>query len=201
MGRCRRRWGRDSEGHRLSIVQDVETRRLFGLLSFFACDSGGIGPNAKPQYRVTQRQLSSCSDSYTIQVQPWTIKVLTYCQSPDDALGEPDLVRIYAPSPSEDNIGLLGPRSCHVTFPFYSQFWVVSHWTGLPTSGIHLVYCCSACHCTGNVAPVLGLGVKKLQPTQVVNMSRPRFELRTFCVLDRCDNQLRHRPYDSDGPV
>ena len=25
-------------------------------------------------------------------------------------------------------------------------------------------------------------------------MSRPRFELRTFCVLDRCDNQLRHRP-------
>lgn len=168
MGRCRRCWGRDSEGHRLSIVQDVETRRLFGLLSFFACDSGGIGPNAKPQYRVTQRQLSSCSDSYTIQVQPWTIKVLTYCQSPDDALGEPDLVRIYVPSPSEENIGLLGPRSCYVTFPFYSQFWVVFHWTGLPTSGIHgptrllgnvamhmyvrttfsyqehLVYCCSA---------------------------------------------------------
>jgi hypothetical protein len=25
-------------------------------------------------------------------------------------------------------------------------------------------------------------------------MSRPRIELRTFCVLDRCDNQLRHRP-------
>ncbi len=25
-------------------------------------------------------------------------------------------------------------------------------------------------------------------------MSRPRLELRTFCVLDRCDNQLRHRP-------
>jgi hypothetical protein len=25
-------------------------------------------------------------------------------------------------------------------------------------------------------------------------VSRPRFELRTFCVLDRCDNQLRHRP-------
>ena len=31
-------------------------------------------------------------------------------------------------------------------------------------------------------------------------MSRPRFELRTFCVswnsgmLDRCDNQLHHRP-------
>lgn len=166
MGRCRRRWGRDSEGHRLSIVQDVETRRLFGLLSFFACDSGGIGPNAKPQYRVTQRQLSFCSDSYdtssTLDNQG------TDCQSPGDALGEPDLVRIYVPSPSEENIGLLGPRSCHVMFPFYSQFWVVSHWTGLPTSGIHgstrvlgnvamrmyvrttfsyqehLVYCCSA---------------------------------------------------------
>ena len=26
------------------------------------------------------------------------------------------------------------------------------------------------------------------------NLSRPRIELRTFCVLDRCDNQLRHRP-------
>ena len=25
-------------------------------------------------------------------------------------------------------------------------------------------------------------------------MSRPRFELRTFCVLDKCDDQLRHRP-------
>jgi hypothetical protein len=25
-------------------------------------------------------------------------------------------------------------------------------------------------------------------------VSRPRIELRTFCVLDRCDNQLRHRP-------
>ena len=24
-------------------------------------------------------------------------------------------------------------------------------------------------------------------------MIRPRLELRTFCVLDRCDNQLRHR--------
>ena len=26
---------------------------------------------------------------------------------------------------------------------------------------------------------------------------RPRLELRTFCVLDRCDNQLRHRTDDS----
>ena len=26
------------------------------------------------------------------------------------------------------------------------------------------------------------------------NMSRPRFELRTACVLDRSDNQLHHRP-------
>jgi hypothetical protein len=26
---------------------------------------------------------------------------------------------------------------------------------------------------------------------------RPRLELRTFCVLDRCDNQLRHRTYES----
>lgn len=26
------------------------------------------------------------------------------------------------------------------------------------------------------------------------SLSRPRIELRTFCVLDRCDNQLRHRP-------
>lgn len=25
-------------------------------------------------------------------------------------------------------------------------------------------------------------------------VSRARFELATFCVLDRCDNQLRHRP-------
>ena len=30
-------------------------------------------------------------------------------------------------------------------------------------------------------------------------MSRPRIELRTFCVLDRCDNQLRHRPTWHDG--
>ncbi len=29
-------------------------------------------------------------------------------------------------------------------------------------------------------------------------MSRPRLELSTFCVLDRCDNQLRHRPMPSD---
>jgi hypothetical protein len=30
-------------------------------------------------------------------------------------------------------------------------------------------------------------------------VSRPRFELRTFCdqqMLDRCDNQLRHRPLE-----
>jgi hypothetical protein len=28
-------------------------------------------------------------------------------------------------------------------------------------------------------------------------MIRPRLELRTFCVLDRCDNQLRHRTDES----
>ena len=32
------------------------------------------------------------------------------------------------------------------------------------------------------------------RPVLEPKMSRPRFELRTFCVLDRCDNQLRHRP-------
>ena len=29
-------------------------------------------------------------------------------------------------------------------------------------------------------------------------MIRPRLELGTFCVLDRCDNQLRHRTVE-DG--
>jgi hypothetical protein len=32
-------------------------------------------------------------------------------------------------------------------------------------------------------------------------VSRPRFELRTFCVLDRCDNQLRHRPALKVGEI
>ena len=32
-------------------------------------------------------------------------------------------------------------------------------------------------------------------------VSRPRFELRTACVLDRSDNQLHHRPDRSIGSV
>ena len=36
---------------------------------------------------------------------------------------------------------------------------------------------------------------RKKQTPENSLMSRPRVELRTFCVLDRCDNQLRHRPF------
>ena len=32
-------------------------------------------------------------------------------------------------------------------------------------------------------------------------MSRPRFELRTACVLDRSDNQLHHRPDRRIGSI
>ena len=49
------------------------------------------------------------------------------------------------------------------------------------------------CYVAPWLAPWLLTGMKMIQ-----KVSRPRLELRTFCVLDRCDNQLRHRPHDND---
>ena len=49
------------------------------------------------------------------------------------------------------------------------------------------------------MAPVVGSSYKYMVVEEKV--SRPRLELRTFCVhlLDRCDNQLRHRPFEQPG--
>ena len=47
------------------------------------------------------------------------------------------------------------------------------------------------------IAPVVGSSYRYIDvgvQTGQRKMRRPRFELGTFCVLDRCDNRLRHRP-------